>query len=441
MDDVIIVAQHASIGIPMLIANVLQLIVVLTALFVLNIKLGFIVVLTLPIYYLVFNYLNKQIRQASSVERENYGNVMKDAQEKLQGINTIKIFGKEEYILNNFKKTLSNYFFFVKRLLYFTSCGSGLTIAIMHFLPVVILLFGGNLAYKGEISVGTLMAFYTFLSLIYEPVVNLSDYNLGLQTTLGFAERILEFLENAEGENEDGKDIDEIESIEFKEVYFSYSEDKNVLKNISFKIEKGDRVCIIGPSGSGKSTLLNLIMKFYEPTKGDILINGIKLSEINKESYYKKISLMQQTPFLFNGSIKENITFGEDYSEQKLEFVSRICCISDLVNSFKERFEHIITESGSNLSGGERQRICLARTLIRDSQLIILDEASSSLDNVIEKEIVSNIEKLIRESNKILIAVSHRPEILSICNKVIHMENGKIINIIEDADEIKMMAG
>ncbi|AZR72705.1 hypothetical protein BBF96_04440 [Anoxybacter fermentans] len=423
LDDVVIVAQHAAIGLPMLFANLFQLIIVISFLFILELKLAVIIFITMPIYYIIFHYLNSRIRETSKLERVNFAKVMKDVQEKLLGVRTIKIFKKEKYMVDKFSKVLDNYLQYVRKTVFLNSCGSGLTIVIMLTLPVIILIYGGFLVYKKEISLGTLIAFYTYLSFLYEPIRNLSDYNLGLQTTLGMCERVLNFLQDDKIEKEGKVKLKEFNSLEFKNVSFQYENGKSVLSNLNFRIDKGDRLAIVGPSGSGKSTILNLIMKLYSPDKGKILVNGIDIREISSDSLYALITLLEQNHFLFEGTIKENITFGEEVDFQRIRKAAMLSKILPLIQSYENGFDHLISDS--NLSGGEKQRLCLARSLLKDAQLVLLDEATSSVDPAIEKEIVDNLDKNLE--GKTLVAVSHRPQILSICNKVIHLSNGQII--------------
>ncbi|MCL6589716.1 MAG: ATP-binding cassette domain-containing protein [Firmicutes bacterium] len=296
----------------------------------------------------------------------------------------------------------------------------------MSILPVAVLIFGCFLIYDKQITLGALIAFYTYLAYIYEPIGNLSDFNMSLQTTLGMCERVTNFL-TADLERDTGiHEITGFNSLEFKNVCFSYSEDKPVLQNVSFKIDKGDKVAIIGASGSGKSTIMNLIIKTCYPYEGKITINGIDLQLIKKDSLYSNLILLEQDPFVFTGTIMENIALGDNLDSDTVNTAASISKIIDVINSHEEAYEYRISEFGSNLSGGEKQRLCLCRTLTRQAQLILLDEATSSVDANLENEIIKSLNGFLGLRQKTLIAVSHRPAILSICNKVIYLESGKI---------------
>jgi ABC-type multidrug transport system fused ATPase/permease subunit len=426
MDDVVIVAQNLVIGLPMLFANVLTLVVVVFVLFKLSFRLAIICIIILPIYYGVFHFLNKRIRHTSKMERERFSKVMEDAQEKLLGITTIKLFRKHNYILNKFKTTLDGHFKFVSKNALFNSLGTGLNSLIMSLLPIIILIYGGYLIKNSLITLGSLIAFYTYLSNIYEPISNLSNFNMGLQTALGMKDRILDFL-NSDLEQDFGTvEISKFEYLEFKNVSFSYDSDKYILDNISFRINRGDKVAFIGNSGGGKSTILSLIARIYRPNSGEIIINGYNLEDINQHSLYSIIALLDQNPFVFNGSMEENISLGNTIDSAILNEVIAASRTSDLVTDNKSLKEYNITEFGSNLSGGQKQRLCLCRILAKHSQIIILDEATSALDIELENQIVDNLNSFFDKNDKTLITVSHRPSILKICNKVIQIENGTL---------------
>ncbi len=425
LDDVIIVAQQGAIGQAMLFANLFQVIVSMTLLCFLQVKLAIIVLFFIPTYYILFTLINYRLQESSEKERIHYSKVMKDAQEKILGVRTIKLFKREKYMVNTFNKVLDNHLFYVCKNLFYYVCGNGITGLILSILPVVILLYGGFLVFQKDISFGTLIAFYTYLGCLYEPIKNLSDYNLNLQNTLGMCDRVLGFMDNDDVEDKGTLEIKEFTGIKFKNVNFAYQDNKPVLSNINFKIEKGDRVLIVGQSGSGKSTLLNLIMKLYSPKTGEIILNDHNLSQIKKDSLYSHITLLEQNHFLFDDTIENNITFGKDVNIERVKKVANLANLIPLIKGTPDGFNRQISELGLNLSGGERQRICLARTLIRETDLVLLDEATSSLDSAIENEIITNLEKYLKD--KTLIAVSHRPAFLGICNKVIHLDNGKIV--------------
>lgn len=413
------VAEHIAIGIPMLLINIFRLLGVFIFMGMINVKLTLIVLIIAPIYCGLFNIINKHLRENSGKEREAFSKVTSDVQDYLGGISTIKILKKENYFKNKFVNSLNNYENFNNKNLLFRAVSYGTTDIIINLLPVTILFVGSIFISKGTLKIGSLIAFYTYLNYIYEPINNLSDWFVGVQTTLGMSSRITDLLETDKDylDNE-GIYINEINSIQFKDVSFSYNNNLNVINNLSFKIEKGDKVAIVGASGTGKSTILQLLMKVYNEYTGDILINGISLKNINRSSIYDRISLVEQNMFIFNGTIRENIIFDDN---RKIEESLNISNCSDFIKDFDKGLDEVLLEGGKNISGGQMQRICICRALEKKFDTLILDEATSALDKVSEEKVINNINDYIVSNNKILITISHRDKPVSICNKVINL--------------------
>jgi len=425
MNDVVIVAQSASIGRPMLQINCSRVLIVLVALFILNWILAIIVTVSIPLYYLLFNLLNKGIRAASNEEREKFSLIQTNVQETLAAIETIKIHKKEAYIHQKSDVIMENHLKKFDKLNRYQSIGSGLTSLFRVFLPIFIFLIGIYLAFIGQISIGALVSFYAFLPFLTEPINNLSDFYLGMQTTVGMSERVIAYLRE-DIVLDEAKEISSISSISFSNVSFRYHDEADyILNNFNLELNKGDKIAILGKSGSGKSTLLKIMIRFLVPTEGYVKVNGIDLQEINTSSCYSRIALLQQNPFLFRDTILNNITFGDDYSNEQIQHAIEQANISSLLNKFSKGLHHQIEEIGKNLSGGEQQRLCLVRTLIRDADLLLLDEPTSALDENNERLLVENLSKHLEQHDCIFAVVTHRKEILNICNRAIFFKNGQ----------------
>lgn len=417
MDDSSIVAQNIVIGMPMLASNIIHLLTVSVVLFILSKQLFLVLLILIPIYTIVFNKLNSKIRNISKIERVHFADIMNDAQEKIDGIDTIKVFQREEFMYKNFSEKIQNHFKFVSKNLFYESMGRGITDGIIALTPIVILLYGSFLIANEKLTLGGLMAFYTYISYLYEPLMNLSDFNLGRQKAISVGENILDFIDIECNEKDGVFKISEFEKLEFKNVCFSYKGENDIIKELSFTINKGDKVAIKGGSGSGKSTLLKLILRMYNPNYGNIYINNIDIRDIELSSLYKLFSIQVQNLFVFEGTIEENISLGKTINIEKIYKSMDLGQLNRTLNPFNNINNNI---NNNLLSGGQKQRLCLSRAFLKPFDILILDEPSSSIDIDLEDNLKLDLKKLIGE--KTLIITSHRPSLLELCNKEINLE-------------------
>ena len=417
MDDSSIVAQNIVIGMPMLASNIIHLLTVSVVLFILSKQLFLVLLILIPIYTIVFNKLNSKIRNISKIERVHFADIMNDAPEKIDGIDTIKVFQREEFMYKNFSEKIQNHFKFVSKNLFYESMGRGITDGIIALTPVVILLYGSFLIANEKLTLGGRMAFYTYISYLYEPLMNLSDFNLGRQKAISVGENILDFIDIECNEKDGVFKISEFEKLEFKNVCFSYKGENDIIKELSFTINKGDKIAIKGGSGSGKSTLLKLILRMYNPTYGNIYINNIDIRDIELSSLYKLFSIQVQNLFVFEGTIEENISLGKTINNEKIYKSMDLGQLNRTLNPFNNIKNNI---NNNLLSGGQKQRLCLSRAFLKPFDILILDEPSSSIDIDLEDNLKSDLKKLIEE--KTLIMTSHRPSLLELCNKEINLE-------------------
>lgn len=417
MDDSSIVAQNIVIGMPMLASNIIHLLTVSVVLFILSKQLFLVLLILIPIYTIVFNKLNSKIRNISKIERVHFADIMNDAQEKIDGIDTIKVFQREEFMYKNFSEKIQNHFKFVSKNLFYESMGRGITDGIIALTPIVILLYGSFLIANEKLTLGGLMAFYTYISYLYEPLMNLSDFNLGRQKAISVGENILNFIDIECNEKDGVFKISEFEKLEFKNVCFSYKGENDIIKELSFTINKGDKVAIKGGSGSGKSTLLKLILRMYNPIYGNIYINNIDIRDIELSSLYKLFSIQVQNLFVFEGTIEENISLGKTINIEKIYKSMDLGQLNRTLTPFNNINNNI---NNNLLSGGQKQRLCLSRAFLKPFDILILDEPSSSIDIDLEDNLKLDLKKLIGE--KTLIITSHRPSLLELCNKEINLE-------------------
>lgn len=424
LQDSLNIAEDISIGLPMLILNVLRLDIVIFFMVRMNAKLSLIPLTVIPIYIVVFHFINKDIRERSKEEREGYSLISKTVNEYLSGIFEIKINNKEEFFLDKFKSKIKDYTNILKRMRLLRAISYGFSTIITGALPVITLVVGGIMVYEGNLELGFLFSFYAYLDFLYEPMNNLIDWYTNINVSLGMADRILDFLDY-EIRSEEGIKVNSIEKIKVKDLDFSYG-DKEVLKNISFDLNKGDILAIVGESGSGKSTLANLLLKNIDFKAGHIFINDIDLRDVDKESYYDNLSLISQDVFIFTDTLRDNISYGGKLDKKSHIFTE--ARLEKLINS-RNSLETFI--SNDELSGGEKQRLAIARVLYKNSDLIVLDEFTAALDQENEKEIVDTFKNM-NNKDKIYIIISHRKYPLSMANKILDLNDGSFKELIKN---------
>ncbi len=370
----------------------------------------------LPIFLTVF--FSKDIDKLSQNQRENNGEITNKIFEYLNKFSQLKIingfpwatsklFGlfRKEIDYNN---QISKKHFLLEKLVYIINL-------ICSIIIYIITIF---LMQKNQITLGLFIGIIQYVAILHRKFNWILRIYLDYRNRHASIARVREIIELPDEKNEkDLIEINNVEEIIFKNVSFGYEKDKKILDNVSFVIKKDDKTALTGKSGSGKTTIISLLLKFYEPDSGEILINGINIKNISAFSIRKNICVIQQNYATFMGDILFNLTFGNDYQIQEVETACNNAKTLRGINNFPDKFKTKLDSYGSGLSGGQKQRIMIARGLLRNCSVIILDEATSSLDIETEKGILENISKL----NKTTVSISHRKEALSICNKVIEV--------------------
>ncbi|MGB9721473.1 MAG: ABC transporter ATP-binding protein [bacterium] len=389
-------------------------------------KLALICFLILPFYLLSLMVFNKRVRRMSYEVRERYALLNRDLQELLSGVSVIKAFTGEKRatmkMLGKIKEAIRKE---VK--LDITATIASISSALISSAgPIVLIWFGCSEIMRGNLTIGSLIAFNSFIGYLFGPTRNLYNLNLNVQRSLAAVERIFEMLDLAP--ERDGKKEIEIKEgrVVFDNVSFSYNGKEEVLKNISFEANPGEVIAIVGRSGVGKTTLVSLIPRFFEPTKGRILIDGMDISEVNLKSLRKQIGICSQETFLFSDTIKENIRFGNPEAKDcEIEECARLAYADVFIKDLPEGYKTKIGERGVNLSGGERQRIAIARALIKNPKILILDEATSQLDSESENLIQEALKNLLK--NRTTFIIAHRLSTIKNADKILVLDDGKIV--------------
>jgi len=389
--------------IPTLVLNVMHLIILFVFLFSLNTYMTLIVLLLSVVFLLGYSGINKKLRFYSQEEREGFSGLMTEANETLTGVDTIQLYAGEDYAAEYFEKLVDNYEEGLTALKFWQTLSKATSNTITNIVPVAAIIAGiFYFTLGGNITIGNMLAFYYFLPRLKEPIKEITDFNIDLQNSKAVEARIEELLRNDIDESIELDHVEKIDNLEFKDLGFSYSDGKEVLKDLNLKLERGDSLAITGSSGSGKTSLLRLLKRQMTPTSGILAVNGRDYIQIDAASYISRIAVLPQEVFIFDDTIYGNIILGKDFSEGLVRSAAKLSAI-----------DHFSMDINAlDLSGGERQRIGLARALACEYDVLILDEPTSELDHETECLIIENLKKVQQETNCIMIVVTHSPNIL-----------------------------
>ena len=420
------VSSAASNAVKTLIREGFLLIGLFGYLIILNYKLTLLLIGTAPLIALIVYVAGKRLKKLATRIQTAMGDVTHIASEAVDGHVEIKSFNAEEY--ENSRFSVANTSNKIQNLK--LEATGNLATPIIQVLVSISLSIVAYFALGSKLGISldaeTFVAFFTAAGLMAKPIRQLSNINITIQKGLAAAKEIFEQLDE-QIEDDDGINETSIEgNIEFKDVCFSYSSGSEVLKNINLDISRNETVAIVGKSGSGKSTLANLIPRFYSNTSGSILIDGIEVSEFSLSHLRSSISIVNQSPSLFNDTIAKNIAYGDDEIDvDKIKDAAKLSGCMEFIDNLPEGFESEIGDDGVLLSGGQRQRLAIARAFYKDSPIIILDEATSSLDTESELIVQEALEKLI--TNRTTIVIAHRLSTIENASKIIVLDMGEII--------------
>ena len=396
-------------------------------------KLTLFMLATFPLLVISAIVFGKFIRKISKKAQDELANTNIIVEETFQSIQAVKAFTNEKYEVNRYTNSLNKV---VNEALKAATLRGGFVSFIIFALfggIVGVVWYGAQLVAQGDLILADLLTFIFYTAFIGGSVGGLGDIYAQLQKTIGASDRILEILG-------DPSEVDIHESemsapitfgtIDLQDIHFSYPSRPSVeiLKGISFTIEPGQKIAIVGTSGTGKSTLAQLMMRFYEPSQGKILMGDYAIQDMPVGDWRKMVALVPQEVLLFGGSIRENIAYGKPgASEEEIQQAAEQAYAKEFIESFPEKWDTLVGERGVKLSGGQRQRIAIARAILKDPKFLILDEATSALDSESEKWVQSALEELMKNRTSLIIA--HRLSTIRSADKIIVMESGKIVEM------------
>lgn len=425
--DVVELAHHGPENV--LITSV-SIIISFVYLMSINIPLSLILLVCVPVLMIISSYLRNKMRDAFKKRRESNAVINASLESSISGIRVTKAFTNADKEIEKFSvgnvEFVENSRQAYKAMAHFHSQTSFVT----DIFNVILLIAGGLLLFSSSsdnFNFGDYSAFIVSINLFINPVNTLIRFMESFQNGVTGFERFIEILDTPiEEDAPDAIDISKIDGvIELKNVTYGYGEGDNVLKNVSLKIEKGQTFALVGPSGGGKTTICHLIPRFYNINEGEILVDGININALTRESLRKNIGIVQQDVYLFNSSIKENILYGRlDATEEEIIEAAKRANIHDFVLTLPNGYDTVIGERGVKLSGGQKQRLSIARVFLKNPPILILDEATSALDNATEIMIQQALDELCK--GRTTLVVAHRLSTIKNANQIAVVSGGKI---------------
>lgn len=414
-------------AVPDLFANAVIIVGVGVMIFTINPTLAVFTLLPVPFVLLVSTLFSKKVMPLFRINQQVFGELGGEMQDRISGIKEIQAFAKEDCEYRNLKDFCRHYSEVNIRANFANAIYNPSVEFLTSLGTVVVMAAGGLAACGGSMTASDIVGFFMYLSLFYQPLTVLARLAEDAASSLAGGIRVLEILDeeieiknalNAKSASLEGE-------IEFENVSFGYDDDIPVLKNISFKAEKGSMTAFVGATGVGKTTIISLLERFYDPVSGRVLIDGQDIKYLDIASLRNDISIVLQDVFLFNGSIYDNIAYGKEGAVREDVIAAAKAAFADeFISAMPEGYDTLIGERGVKLSGGQKQRISIARAILRNSPILILDEATSAVDNETEEKIQKAIEGLSRD--RTVIVVAHRLSTVHRADKIIMLEKGSI---------------
>jgi len=431
MNDVNAVNSSVSAVFLNLIREPLKIIVFLGIAVAISWKLTLFSLVVLPFSLIIISYIGLILRKQSGLLQAKMADLTNRLHETITGVKIVKAFGMEEYENKKFFNETQNFFKLSLKITRIRNIASPTTEFLSVIVGVVIIYFGAQLVLvEKSITASQFIGFLFAIFQLMPPIKELSSVNNRIQESSAAADRIFEILDTEPNIKNVPNPIsvnDFNDSIEFEHVYFKYDDSEDyVLEDITFKAEKGKVIALVGSSGSGKTTLVDLIPRFYDPTEGRILLDGIDIKNIRIEDLRKLMGIVTQETVLFNESVRNNIAYGlADCSEEKIIEAAKAANAHNFIMELPQKYDTIIGEKGTKLSGGQRQRIAIARAILKNPPIMILDEATSALDNESEVLVQEAIERLMQDRTVFVIA--HRLSTIRNADRILVIERGKIV--------------
>jgi len=411
----------------------------------LNVELGLVSVVVIPFILWVSLWFFKKVTKAYEEYQAQEAVLSTTLQENLTGVRVVKAFARQDYEKNKFEKDNWGKYLKGKILLFMHSMFWPLSDIVLGFQMLFGFVYAANMAIEGKISVGMYIAYVGLVVWLIWPIRNLGRIIVSASTGMVSYGRLMEVVKQAREPLRDGvhQPTSPVRgNLVFENVSFMYSDGKSdALKNISFHVKPGQAIALLGSTGSGKTSLVNLLPRFHEYTGGRILLDDVELKDYSREYLRRQIGIVEQEPFLFSRSIRENITYGvgRDVSQEEVERAAKAAAVHDVILSFPDGYNTLVGEKGVTLSGGQKQRVTIARTLLKNPRILILDDSTSSVDTETEAEIRDALNDLME--NRTTLIIAHRIQSVMIADLILVMDKGEVIQMGTHEELITRMDG
>jgi subfamily B ATP-binding cassette protein MsbA len=412
------------------IKEVFTLVMYFITLFNMSVKLTLFSLIILPLSSGIIALISRKLRRAARDVQAMQSSMVSTLDEVFGGMRIVKGFNAEKVVSEKFRKENYSYKAAVLRMVYRQEMTSPLSEAMGVSVVAGILLYGGSLVIAGDnsLTASSFIAFIILFSQVMRPAKSISDAFSTVQRGIASSERILKLIDTVPA-IQDAPDAIEIQDfnqeIEFRNVSFSYETGRKVLDNISFKIQKGKTIALVGTSGGGKSTIADLVPRFYDPSEGQILLDGVDIKYLKIQALTKQIGIVTQESILFNDTVFNNITFGSQATENQVIEAAKVANAHTFISQLQDGYETLIGDRGGRLSGGQRQRLSIARAVLKNPPILILDEATSALDTESEKLVQEALTHLMQ--NRTTLVIAHRLSTIQHADEILVINKGKIV--------------
>ena len=421
------VSDSLTNGLVNAILELLNLFFIAGYMFSVNVRLSLIILSGMPIL-LAFILLLKNVQKKANFDNNNKNsNLTAYTCEAIEGVKVSQIFRRQKENQKIYGRLNREYQKAWYKAAYLNNMMGPVTENLKQWVLCLVYI-GGILWISPSVEIGVLIAMATYASKFWQPVISLANIYNNLIKTMSYLERIFQTIDEPVDicDSPEAKPLPAMQGrVEFQDVRFAYEKDYYVLKGVDLTVEKGQRIALVGPTGSGKSTIVNLISRFYNVTEGKLLIDGVDINDITLHSLRSQMGIMLQDSFIFTGTIADNIRYGKlDATDEDIRAAARAVCADEFISQMEQGYDTPVTERGGMLSQGERQLIAFARTMVSDPAILILDEATSSIDAKTEKLLQQGIEKLME--NRTSFVIAHRLSTIRSCDKILYIDGGEI---------------